>query len=356
MICAGFTGTSVPRDMVDLIRRGIGGAVLFKRNFANAQQLADLCAELKRIADRPFLICIDHEGGRVTRLGPPFTRIPPMRAVGRSTPQAARKIGQLMARELRAANIDMNLAPVLDVDSNPANPVIANRSFGRTPDLVATMGCAMIGGLQGGGVAACGKHFPGHGDTSQDSHKDLPRLGHDLTRLKEVEIPPFVAAIKAGVAAIMTAHIRFVDIDPAFPATMSAPVLRILREDLRFKGVIVSDDLEMNAVVGDYGLEEVMSRCSSAGVDLFMFAHSAAKQNQAIDILTRDAERRLLPREVVRGAGKRLDRLFARFVRPARKVKLSAILGCPKHQAIVASFSTSRSGADPTHYRAAIKQ
>ena len=147
----------------------------------------------------------------------------------------------------------MNYAPVLDVDTNPENPVIGSRSFGRTPELVSELGVALAEGLESVGVAACGKHFPGHGDTQQDSHLELPRLAHSLERLEQVELAPFAAAIAAGIPALMTAHVIFEPLDPVYPATMSRAVLHgLLREKLGYDGLVVSDDLEMRAIADHY--------------------------------------------------------------------------------------------------------
>jgi beta-N-acetylhexosaminidase len=353
MFCVGFAGTSIPVEMRQLIDRGVGGAVLFRRNFTDAQQFADLCSELKCHAGRPFFSSIDQEGGRVIRLGAPFTQVPSMRTIGLTgDAELARQIGALLAKELRAANVDMDFAPVLDVDTNPANPVIADRSFGRTPELVSKMGLALIDGLQQEGVAACGKHFPGHGDTSQDSHLDLPRLPHGMERLNEVELPPFAAAARAGVTAIMTAHVVFEAIDPDSPATMSRAVLTgLLRERLGFEGVIVSDDLEMKAIANHYKLEEVIVRSANAGVDLFSICYTPATQNEAIDVLVRAVERGDVARETIDTAGRRLDRLCAKFVRPARIGPISGVIGCLEHQSLVERFSRAESTRDPTEYR-----
>lgn len=163
---------------------GAGGVILFSRNFADPPQVAELAANLKREAgSRPLLVMVDQEGGRVQRLGPPFTAVPPARTVGAAgDPSAAEAAGSILGKELRAVNVDMDLAPVMDVDTNPANPVIGSRSFGTTPEVVSTMGYAVIRGLQQEGVAACAKHFPGHGDTEQDSHLSLPHVHHDRER------------------------------------------------------------------------------------------------------------------------------------------------------------------------------
>ena len=351
MFCVGFAGTSVPAETRALIGRGVRAAILFKRNFESAQQIAELCGELKRQAGGPFLNCIDQEGGRVVRLGEPFTQVPSMRAVGETGDAGlARRVGAVLGKELRAANIDMNLSPVLDVDTNPENPVIGDRSFGRMPARVTEMGLALIAGLQGQGVAACGKHFPGHGDTAQDSHLHLPRLGHAIERLREIELPPFAAAARAGVAAIMTAHVIFEAIDPAVPATMSRAVLTgLLREELGFGGVIVSDDLEMKAIANHYPLDEVIVRGVNAGVDLFAICHSAALQNEAIDLLIKAVERGEVARERIEDAGRRLDRLHAAYVRPAWSGE-AAVIGCAEHRRVVDQMAREEGKRDPTVY------
>ena len=325
LFCVGFTGTSVPPEMQSLLDRGVAGATLFKRNFQTGPQFADLCAELKTRANRPFLTSVDQEGGRVVRLAEPFTPLPAMRSIGQSeTPESARRMAAVIGRELRLANIDMNFAPVLDVDTNPANPVIGDRSFGSSPALVAEMGTAWIEGLQSAGIAACGKHFPGHGDTAQDSHLELPRLSHSLKRLHEIELPPFIAAARAGVAAIMTAHILFEAIDPDVPATMSPAVLTgLLRNQLGFKGVIVSDDLEMKAIAHHYALRDVLVRGIRAGVNLFLICETPDLQNAAIDAVIDAVEQGEISIGQLQAAHERLDTLFSHYVRPAQSGTLS---------------------------------
>jgi beta-N-acetylhexosaminidase len=276
-----------------------------------------------------------------------------MRTIGNHADAAmAHQIGQLMAAELRAANIDMNCAPVLDIDTNPANPVIGDRSFSRDVRKVIELGLAMIDGLQSVGIAACGKHFPGHGDTSQDSHYALPRLPHAMDRLNEIELLPFVKATEAGVAAIMTAHVIFEAIDDKYPATMSKPVLDgLLRKRIGFEGVIVSDDLGMNAIAGNYELEEVVVRCANSGVDLFLMAHDAEQQNKAIDLLTKAAERGDVDGELILTANRRLDKLFDRFVRPAVTGPLDPVVGCAKHHQLMDDLVELQRAPDPTEYK-----
>ncbi|HEV7299131.1 MAG TPA: beta-N-acetylhexosaminidase [Tepidisphaeraceae bacterium] len=320
MFVVGFDGHHITDDVRRLIDRGIGGVILFTRNVESPVRLNALCAELKGLANgRPLFIAIDQEGGRVARLRDGFTPIPSMRQLGATGDATlARRAGEVLGRELRAVNIDVNFAPVLDVDTNPANPVIGSRSFGATAALVSEMGTALIAGLQSAGVAASAKHFPGHGDTSQDSHLDLPRLPHDLERLEAVELAPFAAAVRAGVASIMSAHVLFEAIDPEYPATMSAPVLQgILRDRFGYDGVVFSDCLQMNAIAEHYGVEQAVIRGMNAGVDSFLICHHANVQIEGIEALVKAVKDGRVSQARIAQANRRIDAMCERFVRPA---------------------------------------
>lgn len=303
LLCVGFPGPQLDEPTRSLLRGGAAGVILFTRNWEDCAQIRALAADVTAAAGRRVIVAVDHEGGRVQRFrGPGFTDLPPMRLVGAGgDPSMAEAMGATAARELRAVGITLDFAPVLDVDSNPANPVIGDRSFGRAPEVVAAMGAAFVRGLQGGGVAGCGKHFPGHGDTEQDSHLDLPRLPHDAERLRRVELPPFRAAIQAGVASIMTAHVVFQAVDPDVPATMSRRVLQdILRGELGFRGAIVSDDLEMKAIADRMDLGEAALRAVEAGVDLLLCCHEAARQERIVAALAEAIASGRLPEARVR--------------------------------------------------------
>src|SRR5512146_956687 len=287
LFAVGFHGTTPSREVIELIRRGVYGVILFARNVESAGQVAALVAELKRVAGRPLLVSIDQEGGRVARLraAQGFTELPPMRALGATGDERlAHDIGAVLGRELRAFGVDQDYAPVVDVDTNPANPVIGDRSFSRDPHDVARMAAALARGLQDSGVAACAKHFPGHGDTSQDSHTALPHLPHALDRLKEVALVPFRALAQAGVASVMTAHVVFDALDPVRPATLSPPVLRLLRRDCGYDGCVISDDLQMSAVAEHCALEGAVPAALLAGCDALLVCHDAEVQHQAIDV------------------------------------------------------------------------
>jgi beta-N-acetylhexosaminidase len=352
LFCIGFQGTTPTLEVLDLIRRGVHGVILFSRNVVEAEQVAQLVGDLKRAAgDRKLLVSIDQEGGRVARLRAShgFTELPPMRALGETgDADLARQVGALLGHELRAVGIDQDYAPCVDVDTNPANPVIGDRALSRDPARVGWLGAALAQGLQSAGVAACAKHFPGHGDTSQDSHKDLPRLPHSLDRLRRVELRPFEALARAGVASMMTAHVVFEALDAERPATLSAPVLRLLRDELGFEGCCISDDLEMKAVAEHYPLEEVAPGCVLAGVDALLVCHTPAVQHRAIDLVRAAVEDGRISRERLDQARGRIARLLD-FAGPApdpRQVRDA--LRTREHLALAARIPALVVGRDPT--------
>jgi beta-N-acetylhexosaminidase len=339
MLMIGFPGHSIDAGLDELIADGVFGAILFNRNIGKVEDTAELCREIKRRANRPFVLAVDQEGGRVARLrGPPFVELPPMRKLGeRSDPALAESFGRLLAFELRAVGFDWDFAPVLDVDTNPQNPVIGDRSLHRDADQVARLGVAVARGLEAGGVASCGKHFPGHGDTTQDSHLTLPRLPHPMERLRRVELVPFGAYARARLAAIMTAHVVFDALEPNLPATLSAKVLQsVLRRELGFEGVIVSDDLEMKAIADYYPLDEAVVVSALAGVDLFLVCHQVEAQRHAIGALMRAVEIGRLPRARIEESNHRLDALAHNFARPAEQ--LLATLGSAEHRRLAAAL------------------
>ena len=351
LFAVGFHGTTPSREVVELIRRGVYGVILFARNVESAEQVAELVAELKRVAGRPLLVSVDQEGGRVARLRGPhgFTELPPMRALGTTDDERlAQEVGGLLGRELRAVGIDQDYAPVVDVDTNPANPVIGDRSFSSDARQVARMGAAVARGLQAAGVAACAKHFPGHGDTSQDSHKDLPRLPHPLERLRAVELVPFQALAAAGVASVMTAPVVFEALDPVRPATLSPPVLRLLRSECRFDGCVISDDLQMQAVSEHFSLEGAVPAALLAGVDALLVCHDASVQHEAIDIARAAAEGGGIWPGLVETARRRVAGLLA-WAGPAPDPRaLRSRLRTDAHLRLADRVPRLATGADPT--------
>lgn len=258
------------------------GVILFARNVPTLDKTLALTAALAEY--RPdLLLAIDHEGGRVHRLPEPFTRFPPMLALARAgDPGLLREVARAQADELRAAGFHINFAPVLDVHTNPANPVIGDRAFGATPEEVTHHALPYLQGLTEGGIVGCGKHFPGHGDTSVDSHLELPRIDHDLRRLRSLEFVPFARAIAQGVPMIMTAHILCPALDPQAPASLSrSAVDGWLRGHLGFRGAIVSDDLEMHAIADHWGIGDAAVRAIQAGSDIVLVCKTPSRIREA---------------------------------------------------------------------------
>lgn len=292
LFMAGFDGT-VSTDEFDALvaNHHLGNVVYFDRNVDTPAQLARLTGDLRdrmreANAGVPPLVAIDQEGGVVSRIDW-GTTLPGAMAVGAADDSTlASHAGAAVGAELAALGVSMNLAPVLDVNNNPANPVIGVRAFGETPERVSTHGAATVRGIQSAGVLACGKHFPGHGDTATDSHHALPTIEHDRERLARVELPPFARAAEAGVGAMMIAHLVFPSITEHAkrPATLSEHIVDgLLREDLGYDGLVVTDCMEMAAVADGVGTVAGAVRAIEAGCDLITISHSPDVQRAAID-------------------------------------------------------------------------
>ncbi len=267
-----------------LVEHPPGGVILFKRNVRSATQLRRLVADLHELgAGTKMLVALDHEGGRVHRLPRPFTHFPPALTVAASgDPKVVEAVGRAMGRELAAVGIDIDFAPVLDVWSNPKNRVIGDRAFGTTPTRAVRLAMALARGLGRGGVLPCGKHFPGHGNTTGDSHFVLPRVRRSRRELDAIDVLPFRRAIAAGLPALMTAHVVY----PAFdrrPATLSSKICRdLLREKLGFDGLLFSDDLEMNAVAGRSTPGRSAVEALRAGCDMLLVCQSIEAARKAM--------------------------------------------------------------------------
>jgi beta-N-acetylhexosaminidase len=352
LISVGFEGTTAPGELLARIAASeVGGVMLFRPNIVDPPQVAALVTALRAAApaEAPLLVSIDQEGGLVQRLRAPATVWPPMLAVG-AAGDAARTaaVGRALGEELAAVGVGWNFAPVLDVHTNPANPVIGNRAFGTTPEAVAAQALAFWRGLRGAGLVGCGKHFPGHGDTRTDSHLDLPVVAHDLERLRRVELAPFAAAARAGMEALMTAHVVYPALDPDRPATLSRRIAtELLRGELGFRGVLVSDDLGMKAVADRYPIEELAVGALEAGVDHLLIREPVARQRAAFEALVRTAEARSEIRDRIAESATRVAALKAacRVGSPAPTAMLPSLLGTPAHRALAGSFATGEPSA-----------
>jgi len=306
----GFEGKEVTPWIRELIQDWeLGGVILFKRNIESKEQVAKLNRELKDLAKNlSLLVSVDHEGGRVFRLPPPFTTIPPARQV--ALEGKAYETGLLMGRELREAGFNLNFAPVLDVDTNPKNPIIGDRSFGPDPEEVSLCAIDLVRGLREEEVIPCGKHFPGHGDTSLDSHLELPVVDHPLARLEEVELVPFRAAVRDGIEMLMTAHVLYPRIDSEFPATLSGKILTgLLRESMAYDGVVISDDLLMKAVSEKFGVPDAARLFLEAGGDLVLVCKDEEAQARTLDHLMKAVVDGKISKERLQESRRRVERL-----------------------------------------------
>jgi len=312
LLWIGFEGTALDADLERRLAAGQAGAViLFRRNVPERPGQGGGPAELDvgalvslnqslhaagASAGERLLIAVDQEGGRVQRIGAPATRWPPMqRLAGLADEPAeslARRIGETMGRELAALGFDIDFAPVLDVHTNAANLVIGDRAFAREPDAAARRALGFADGLASAGMLSCGKHFPGHGDTLQDSHFALPSVSHALDRLRQVELVPFARAASRGIPMIMTAHVVFEAVDPGVPATLSRRILGdILRGELGYRGVVIGDDFDMKAIAEHAGVAEAAVRAIEAGCDVLLLCRDRGHQELAFEALARAGER-----------------------------------------------------------------
>jgi beta-N-acetylhexosaminidase len=328
----GFDGLEPSPDVKRLIRDfGVGHVILFSRNIEGPEQVAGLNRELQETArdaghDVPLLIAVDQEGGRVARMGPPWTVWPPLRALGRIAAESradaaslARRMGAALAAECSSAGMKCDFAPIIDVDTNADNPIIGNRSFSDDPELVGTLGAAMIEGLQSGGVIASAKHFPGHGDTNKDSHLDLPVVEQGRTRLFDVEIRAFRPALAARVATVMMAHVLYPELDPELPASLSTTIVDgILRRDLGYDGVVFTDDLEMKAVADRWSPDRSAVLAMQAGCDIIPVCLTHDAQVTAMEGAIRAVEAEDVSYKVMDDSLARIRAMKERYLLPHR--------------------------------------
>ncbi len=303
MLMTGFEGTTLNSETEDLIRNHhVGGLILFSRNYENPEQLHTLIRDLQGVAAStstglPLLMSVDQEGGRVARLTEPFTKYPPLCCVGNSQSEdLAYRFGQALATELVDVGINMDYAPVLDVHTNPDNPIIGDRAISSDPETVARLANSFIKGFRDKGMIPVGKHFPGHGDTHLDSHLDLPTVKRDAATLEAVELVPFRDTIAQGLEVIMTAHVIYTAWDAKNPATFSKTILQdILRQRLGFQGVILSDDLEMKAVENYFPFDAFPRMGIEAGLDMFMICNNVEKLRVLHNQLIEDVDNGIIP-------------------------------------------------------------
>ncbi|WP_409342291.1 beta-N-acetylhexosaminidase [Paenibacillus sp. MBLB4367] len=298
LVIVGLEGKEADNQTLDMIfKHKVGGFILFKDNIASADQTSKLLNTLKAAnasanAAAPLWLSVDQEGGRVNRLPAAFAAIPTNRAIGQiGKTELSAEIGARLAEEVSGLGFNMNYAPVLDVDSNPKNPVIGDRSFGPSADLVSRLGIATMQGIRSGGVVPVVKHFPGHGDTSVDSHRALPVVNKSKEELKKLELVPFARAIQDKAEAVMVAHILLPKLDESYPASLSKGVITdLLRGELGYDGVVITDDMTMGAVLQNYAIGEAAVRAVQAGADIVLVAHDNEKETEVLRTLKKNVE------------------------------------------------------------------
>lgn len=322
MVC-GFDGITPNKEIKELIQDyHLGGIILFVRNIGNTQDVRRLTSELQLLArqsghERPLFICIDQENGVVRRLGTGTTVLPGAMLLGATdNPDNAYRTGVATGKEMKELGINWNLAPVVDVNNNPRNPVIGVRSYSEDPVKVGLFAREAIRGMREAGIITTLKHFPGHGDTNMDSHLDLPAVPYNLDRLENVELLPYKALLKNYADVVMTAHIRFPAIDDSgLPATLSKNIITgLLREKLEYDGVVTTDCMEMNAVKNSVGTAKGAVAAIKAGVDLVMVSHTIELQREAAETVFKAAVEGEIPQTILAKAYERVQKLKERYL------------------------------------------
>lgn len=292
MVISGIDGYTLMDTTSKMIKDyHVGGFIILGENVKNSEQLLSLVNSLKTTNSKssklPLFLSIDQEGGRVDRMPSEIKRLPLNSTIGKVTSSSfSYEIGSILAEELNLFGLNMDFAPVLDINSNPQNPVIGDRSYGSKPDVVVKHGIQTMLGIKSGSIIPVVKHFPGHGDTSTDSHVGLPAVNNDIERLKSFELIPFNEAIKGGADAVMVAHILLPKIDPKNPSSMSKIIVDdILRKGMNYDGVVITDDMTMGAIMKNYDIKEAAVKSVNAGCDIILVCHGYDNETAVINAL-----------------------------------------------------------------------
>jgi beta-N-acetylhexosaminidase len=350
LMIIGLKGKALEEDEKKFIStNNIGGIILFSRNVEDPKQVHALVTEVQslrhQMADKvPLFVSIDMEGGRVARLKAPFTQWPPIAKLGEiDSPTLAFKFAETMGHELTAVGINIDFAPCIDILTNPKNVLIGDRSLSTDPEIVAKLGSAIVRGYLKSDIIACAKHFPGHGNTVIDSHDDLPvEETTDLERLKEVELVPFKRCFRARLDLLMTAHMKFPKIDPEWPVTLSEIFLKkILREELGYRQLIITDDLDMKALAKYHDPAMIPVRAIQAGNDMLLYCNDHSKPPLALDAVEKAVtDKKIAAAEISQRVAKVIALKKARIKRaePLPFAEVSKILGHPDHLRLAKSI------------------
>jgi beta-N-acetylhexosaminidase len=339
LLALGFEGTTLAEPVAALAAEaGLGGVVLFRRNCPDLDTVLALTEAARRLGP-DVLVLVDHEGGRVHRLPPPFTHFPPAAAIGRAgDPELAGAVARAMARELRAAGFDSGLAPVLDCLLERESVAIGDRAYECDPDVVAACGVAYVRAALAEGLLPVAKHFPGHGRTALDSHLVLPEVNASRVELETTELAPFRQALAAGCPAVLVAHVRYPALDPDWPASLSAAVVHgVLRRDLGFGGLVLSDDLEMAAVQALWGVDGAAVKFLLAGGDLALVCRDLAGQQATVAAVRQALDSGALAPEAAAAARHR-RRVLRAWVEGAAPRPSTSVIGCSEHRELLAEI------------------
>jgi len=320
-----------------------GGIIYFAHNYDNHPALiAEFSEAIQNTRNAglglPLFISVDHEGGKIQRFRKPFTHFPEPVEIGNiGSPKLAFLVAEVMAKELRAVGVNLDYHPLCDIHTRPSNPVIGRRAFGTDDETVSRMASAMVRGFVANKMVSCVKHFPGHGDTTVDSHFDLPRVKDSLEELRERELKPFARTIKSRVDMIMTAHMLNTSIDPKYPATLSyATMTTLLRQEMRYNKLIITDDMQMDAVAKHFGKEEMIALAIDAGCDIVMYREEEAGR-EAMDTAFRLLKEGRIKPEQVEASYARIREVKERVLMPYKAPSLEdlRVIGCPEHNEIL---------------------
>lgn len=357
LLFIGIRGKTLTQDDAEfLITNNIGGVILFARNIESPEQVHALCTQIQAVRHKtrdklPFFIGVDQEGGRVARLKAPFTVWPPLAEIGKlDSTSVAFKFAMTMGQELKAVGINTDFAPCVDVYTNPKNTVIGDRAISGDAEQVAKLASALVRGYIKAGIIPCAKHFPGHGNTLADSHEELPVENCDIERLKSVELVPFKKVFRARLDMVMTAHIKFPKIDPEFPVTLSEKFIKgILREELRYRNLVITDDLDMGALAKHYSVEEIAVRALQAGNDILMYCNKFDHPKIAIEAINKAAKDHKI-------SAKQIDESYNRIVAlkkdmlanpdPGEFSKASPLIGNSEHKRLSDAIKAGSVPAD----------
>ena len=327
----GMPGPHLDKETHKLIRKDhIGGIILFSRNIEDPVQLATLCRDLQAAALKrfPLFLAVDQEGGRVARLKEPFRSFPGNTAIGMDEKPVKKAIefATVTSREMRVVGLNMNLAPVVDVQRGEIEKHLAGRSFGEDPELVAFLGRAVVKHLQKNGIMAVAKHFPGLGRADVDPHFHLPKINIELEELERINFPPFAAAIEEGVCGMMTSHAIYPALDPDRPATLSPLVLtELLRERMGFRGLTITDDLEMGAIAGDWSVADGALKSFQAGADILLICKDQSRARESLDLMRRAFAKGTISTERLTQSHERIRKTKTKFLGNRKEISLASV-------------------------------